>query len=56
MHKFIHQISFLFDFLSDARRAMGEAVSGEEYDAGQTIAMGQDTFVVGKKKKVVSDR
>ena len=34
---------------------MGQAVEDDEVDA-RTIAMGEDTFVVGKKKKVVSDR
>ncbi len=42
-------------FVTDARRAMGQAVEEEEVD-GRTIAMGEDTFVVGKKKKVMSDR
>ena len=57
VHKFKHKPAlFSFDFVIDARRAMGETVAGEEYDAGEAIAMGQDTFVVGKKKKVVSDR
>jgi hypothetical protein len=34
---------------------MGQAVEEEEVD-GRTIEMGLETFVVGKKKKVMSDR
>ena len=49
------QTSFDSHFVTDARRAMGQAVEDDEVDA-RTIAMGEDTFVVGKKKKVVSDR
>jgi hypothetical protein len=35
---------------------MGESLAGEEEEGGEAIAMGEDTFVVGKKKKVMSDR
>lgn len=41
---------------TDARRAMGEAVEGGEEEEGTCIKMGEDTFVVGKKKKIMSDR
>jgi hypothetical protein len=41
---------------TDARRAMGEAVEGGEEEEGTCIKMGEDTFVVGKKKKIISDR
>ncbi len=41
---------------TDARRALGEVVEGGDEEEGACIKMGEDTFVVGKKKKIMSDR
>ncbi len=49
-----YDLSMIAD--ADARRALGEVVEGGEEEEGTCIKMGEDTFVVGKKKKIMSDR